>query len=375
MPDFQTIYQQSIKEFKQIRRQYKLARFSQSLIFGVALIFLFLIMLPTAMLMLSIPSKYDDIVQKILNIYTEPGSFFMIYVFLFVWVLTMVFGYIYSKVMPALRKKEAKTADNLIYRLFPGLQISKNIQVKAQQLKASKIFAWFDPYMYAKQSEGAGSPIYTFGTLEKRQNNLLTYIADIGIVENTLKHKSKHFLFKIPVINWFLLLYEYFFKRAFTSKLADQLDYTFRGLFSWAKFDKKLEGITVILPDDLEKKIGYLARTVQALNFKRDDIVYMEDPEFEKEFVVYTTNDIEARYLLSASMMERMTELKRRFNRPVMFSFVDNAIYIAIAAPTGLFSWDMESLKSSQAIEELYHDVQCCINMIDDLKLDSKIWG
>lgn len=370
----QELYKEYRSAFSKIRNQYRIARWAQFIIFGSAVLFWIPTIFPSVMLML--PLEWQFIPQEKWGQLYQGNM--ILWIFIGVSLLIYLFSWIYAKVMPALRAKEDALADELINDLFPDLQISKNLEIKPQQLQSSQLFAWFNPYLYAgmyDQSYGVVSPLTTFGTLKKYMDDSIFYIADIGLVEDNVAKKSSNIMLKIPVVNWVYMIYEFGIKRALSGKLSDQIDYTFRGLYSWAKFNKKLEGLTVVLPDNLEKNIGFLAKTIQSLNFKRDQVSYMEDPEFEKEFVVYTTNDIEARYILSAAMMERMTQLKRKFDKPMMFSFVDNRIHIAIASPTGLFSWDMESLKSEKAIEELYHDVSTCIGIINDLKLERRIWG
>ena len=40
------------------------------------------------------------------------------------------------------------------------------------------------------------------------------------------------------------------------------------------------------------------------------ELVKLEDPEFEKSFVVYSGNQTEARYILSTSLMRRILDYK-----------------------------------------------------------------
>lgn len=67
--------------------------------------------------------------------------------------------------------------------------------------------------------------------------------------------------------------------------------------------NKKFEGKTVVLKDsgwlNLFKKIG------------RPERVKLEDVSFERQFEVFSDNQIEARYLLTTAFMERMSEVKK----------------------------------------------------------------
>ena len=41
----------------------------------------------------------------------------------------------------------------------------------------------------------------------------------------------------------------------------------------------------------------------------RQKLIKMDNPEFEKEFVVYSDNPIKARYILTHSLMQRILKL------------------------------------------------------------------
>lgn len=56
----------------------------------------------------------------------------------------------------------------------------------------------------------------------------------------------------------------------------------------------------------------------------------MESPDFEKVFDVFSTNQIEARYLITPSMMERMLKLDSNFKKGITISFRNSTILVAI---------------------------------------------
>ena len=70
--------------------------------------------------------------------------------------------------------------------------------------------------------------------------------------------------------------------------------------------------MTLLYPDTAEKMFGKFGQSLQSLNGKMAhggrDVVKLEDPEFEKEFVVYAHDQVEARYVLSPSLMRRLLE-------------------------------------------------------------------
>jgi hypothetical protein len=61
--------------------------------------------------------------------------------------------------------------------------------------------------------------------------------------------------------------------------------------------------------------------------------VALEDPVFEKQFEVFSSDQVEARYLLSTSMMERLLKLKELMDGSrIEASFYDNALLLMVAS-------------------------------------------
>ena len=57
---------------------------------------------------------------------------------------------------------------------------------------------------------------------------------------------------------------------------------------------------------------GFLGTKLQKMNKGRGDLVKLENPEFESEFAVYSGDQIESRYILSSSLMERILSFKKQ---------------------------------------------------------------
>ena len=65
--------------------------------------------------------------------------------------------------------------------------------------------------------------------------------------------------------------------------------------------------------------------------------VKLESPEFEKRFDVYGNDPVEARYLLTPLLMERIIQLDQRFGEGLTLSFREDQLIIAIADATDHF--------------------------------------
>ncbi len=151
----------------------------------------------------------------------------------------------------------------------------------------------------------------------------------------------------------------------------------FKGLFIVAEFNKNFKGETVILPDSAQSNFGDLiGNWLQSKNINRDELVKMDSPEFEKEFVVYSTDQIEARYILSHSLMEKLLRFKKRSKHPVYISFIRESIHMAIEYNKDLFEPSVfRSLLSYKIAMEYVQTLHLAIGIIDELKLNQKLWS
>lgn len=149
----------------------------------------------------------------------------------------------------------------------------------------------------------------------------------------------------------------------------------FKGLFMIADFHKNFHGKTFVLPDTLEKSLGWLGKKFQKMNVLRNQLITMEDPEFEKEFAVYGDDQVEARYILSTSLMRRILELKQKFGCKLYLSFVNSKVNIAIHWGKDLFEPKIKkSLLNSEEIEVFYQELNICLGIVEDLNLNTRIW-
>ncbi len=164
------------------------------------------------------------------------------------------------------------------------------------------------------------------------------------------------------------------------SKGQTQWHTIFRGLLFVADFNKSFHGTTIIKPDTAERFLGRFGQSMQEfgekLNFNRRDLVKLEDPEFEKMFVVSSTDQIEARYILSPSMMRRLLELRARHGRDVHAAFIANHIYIALSQNSDLFEPPPLSTPITvDAVRRIIADLQSVLCIVEDLDLNTRIWS
>lgn len=149
----------------------------------------------------------------------------------------------------------------------------------------------------------------------------------------------------------------------------------FRGLFFIADFNKKFIGETFVLPDLAESTFGSLGTFFQKMNMSRPKLVKLEDIEFEKAFAVYGTDQIEARYILSTALMQRIMGFRKKTGKSISMSFIDSNVFIGIPVSKDLFEAPMFStLVNYSLIAEYYNYLALCIGIVEDLDLNTRIW-
>ncbi|NLH18076.1 MAG: DUF3137 domain-containing protein [Phycisphaerae bacterium] len=149
----------------------------------------------------------------------------------------------------------------------------------------------------------------------------------------------------------------------------------FRGLFFQADFNKHFAGSTVVLPDSAEALFGKFGQWLQSFSFGRDQLIKLDDPEFEKLFVVYGTDQIESRYILSPALMQRIVECKAKRNRPIHLSFVGSCVFVAISENRCLFEPKIfSSILDFNTICEYFNDLRLAAEIVEDLNLNTRIW-
>lgn len=152
------------------------------------------------------------------------------------------------------------------------------------------------------------------------------------------------------------------------SKENEAPDNVFYGQVFIAKFNKNFESNVFVVP---KKKGTDTSSHMTSLGQK----VTLEDPEFMKNFEVYSDNQVEARYILSTSMMERIKNMVAKNKGKYFISFRNNRISIANNSGKNNFEVSMfKSITKNNQTSEFYQELCSQLEMIDDLKLNINIW-
>ena len=151
----------------------------------------------------------------------------------------------------------------------------------------------------------------------------------------------------------------------------------FQGLFIIADFNKNFYGTTFVLPDVAQNSFGnLLGHWLQSKNYSRGELVKLDSLEFEREFVVYSDDQIEARYILTPTFMERILDFKKKSEHNISISFKDNHLHMAIDYKKDLFEPTMfTSLLDEKLTKEYINSLYLAVSLVEDLKLNERIWS
>ena len=116
--------------------------------------------------------------------------------------------------------------------------------------------------------------------------------------------------------------------------------------------------------------ISLIAAVFGAKKFKK---IKLEDVIFDKDYNVASEDQVEARYLITPSFMERFKNLKKAYNsKYVKCALFDNQIMFAISTNKDLFEIGslFHPLTDSRQIDGFFDEIIAILDIIEEFKLD-----
>lgn len=149
----------------------------------------------------------------------------------------------------------------------------------------------------------------------------------------------------------------------------------FKGIIFVADFNKNFNVSTVVRPKGFGASLGaWFSKNV--FSFGNNEVIQLENPAFDDKFVTYSQNQIEARYILTPSMMERILDLNNKSDETISISFINSKMYIAFPLSHNYFE---APIHSSLLVPELLTDdlsiVQFMHDIVHEMDLNTRIWG
>ena len=140
----------------------------------------------------------------------------------------------------------------------------------------------------------------------------------------------------------------------------------FNGVIVKLDMNKNFKGKTVIRPDSI-------FHTPPSFTLKHTTL---EDVVFEKKFDVFTDDEVEARYLITPSFMERLNNMKVAFNAyAVSCAFYEKYLFVGLRTSKDLFSLCSlnKPVNDEKQFFTMFEEILSIIKLIDHFKLNQKI--
>jgi hypothetical protein len=149
-----------------------------------------------------------------------------------------------------------------------------------------------------------------------------------------------------------------------------------KGIVFLADFNKNFNGVTVVRPKDMGAAIGaWISEKIPIFSSSGTDVVKLESVDFCKAFITHSTDQVEARYILTPSMMERLCELNNKTRETISVSFTDSYVYIAFPLSKDYFEPPVfKSLLDAKFLEEDLEVIRFMYGIISELDLNTRIW-
>ena len=138
----------------------------------------------------------------------------------------------------------------------------------------------------------------------------------------------------------------------------------FKGLFFAADFNKHFSGHTLVRAGKAGLFSGLFG-----------NLVKLEDPRFSQQFKVYSSDQVEARYLLTPRMMERLLDLKDSLGS-IEISFIGSWVNIAAGGfPYNAFEPDLKQpFTDPVQVERTLGWIFRVVGIVEELDLNTRIW-
>ena len=149
----------------------------------------------------------------------------------------------------------------------------------------------------------------------------------------------------------------------------------FNGVFIAAEFNKEFKGFTTVIPVSSENDIiPGIRKYIQKFN-SEGELVKLEDVEFNDIFTVFASDQIEARYILTLSLMKRIKEFYKKTGCELRMSFVKSKVYIAVPSHNKMLTPKLFTpINGYSQIQEYFDTILLIKRIVEELNLNNRIW-
>lgn len=154
----------------------------------------------------------------------------------------------------------------------------------------------------------------------------------------------------------------------------------FKGLFYVSDFNKNMEGHTLVVPDVATeifgRNLGERLNKLGQIAYKDVKLEQLENTEFEEYFSVFSSDPIEARYILSPKLVESIMSLRKELGRDYSLAFKKGEMYLMIESGKDLLGPNLfNSLDNQERAAEINTFLSTILKITEKFDLNTRIWG
>ena len=150
----------------------------------------------------------------------------------------------------------------------------------------------------------------------------------------------------------------------------------FKGVLFEADANKHFSSPLFALPDATEAHLGMIGRAWQSLQGRAyGRLIHLEDPVFEKHFKVYGSDTVEARYLLSPSLMQRLVRIRESHGCPIRVGFVDGKLRVVLELDTDFFAIPPLERLDARRLKQWAAELHALVGLVEELDLNTRVWS
>ncbi|GAA5497434.1 hypothetical protein Rhal01_03630 [Rubritalea halochordaticola] len=146
----------------------------------------------------------------------------------------------------------------------------------------------------------------------------------------------------------------------------------FEGILFIADFHKHFASDVTVMPDVGEKHFGWLGKMMQNIG---GNVVRLESPDFEREFVVRGRDQVEARYILTPDMQERILQLRSVLGGSLCMAFRNSKLHLSFENHGNWFEPDyFRPSGDFSQLAQFVREMQYCCGIVEQMNLNTRIW-
>jgi len=258
-------------------------------------------------------------------------------------ILLLIIGLIVGFVMLALVNKKTKEYKlDFKYKIIGGVLRHLNDSLQINPLSGISEGDFINSYLFSQTPDRYKTEDLVYGKIDKTQIHFAEVHAEYKTETQTKNGKQT------------------------------QWHDIFKGIIFCADFNKNFNGLTVVRPRGFGGGLGkWLSKNV--MGNKR--IVELENVNFDKMFITESGDQIEARYILTPSLMEKLLELNQYANSTISVSFIWSNVYIAFPLNHNYFEAPIfKSLLNADVLQKDLSILKLMLHVVEELDLNTRIW-